>query len=119
MNRSGNVAAAFYGPHRHQVQGKIDRTEDQQVLLRCSLVNGAGRGPDVVGAMISLWPLIYMGGHWIKSHHLCLSVQQPHQREPIAALCTMTQKHVVHGQPGCTESSLMGAVPWMTLDQGS
>lgn len=37
------------GPHRYQVQEKIDRTEDQQVLLRCSLVNGAGRGPDVVG----------------------------------------------------------------------
>lgn len=51
-----------------------------------------------------------------KSHHLCLSatgspVQQPHQRESVAALCTVTQKHVVHGQPGCTENSQMGTAP--------
>lgn len=34
MNGSGDVATSFSGPHRHQVQEKTDRPEDQQVLLR-------------------------------------------------------------------------------------
>lgn len=103
---------------------KTDRTEDQQVLLRYSLVNGAERGPDAVGAMVVSGHSSTWRGSIRSSPTIFVSVPQgvlcnSHIRESIAALCTMTQKHVVHGQPGCTGNSQMGAVPWMTLVQGS
>lgn len=122
VNRSGNVAAAFCGPHRHRVQEKTDRTEDQQVLLRYSLMNGAERGPDAVGAMIKSLATHLHGGASDQvppSLSLCHRESCATATSERAALCTMTQKHVVHGQPGCTGNSQMGAVPWMTLVQGS